>query len=102
MRHVSRANPQHLGWRYVRKIEDSFALEGPSGEYPCLVLEPLREPLWLLCHRFVGGVIPSEILRTIVQMILAGLDYLHTECQVIHTGLWTANNASSAPSAQQS
>src|SRR5882762_10306785 len=37
-----------------------------------------REPLWL--------VIPSEILNVIVQMLLYGLDYLHNECHVIHTG----------------
>ena len=37
--------------------------------------------------RFVGSVIPSEILKIMLQMILQGLDYLHTECQVIYTGM---------------
>lgn len=50
-----------------------------------MVLEPLREPLWIYQQRF-GGVIPSGLLKIILQMILHGLDYLHSECHIIHTG----------------
>ena len=52
----------------------------------CLVFEPLREPIWLLNERFEGNTIPSEILKIMVQMLLHGLDYLHTECHIVHTG----------------
>lgn len=86
MRHISRVNPQHKGWHFIRKLCDSFALQGTSGTHSCLVLEALREPLWLYRRRYVGGVIPPDILKILVQMILHALDYLHSECRVIHTG----------------
>lgn len=70
----------------MRKLLDSFTTEGLSGDHVCLVFEPLREPLWLYSQRFVGDVIPSDVLKIMLQMILHGLDYLHSECQVIHTG----------------
>ncbi|KAH8651739.1 kinase-like domain-containing protein [Ilyonectria robusta] len=85
MRHISRVNPQHKGWHFIRKLCDSFALQGTSGTHSCLVLEALREPLWLYRRRYVGGVIPPDILKILVQMILHALDYLHSECRVIHT-----------------
>lgn len=86
MRYVSLVNPQHKGWHFVRKLSDSFTLESASGTHTCLVLEALREPLWLYSKRYVGGVIPPEILKILVQMMLHALDYLHSECRVIHTG----------------
>ena len=83
---ISEANMQHKGRYFVRTLLDSFALRGKHGEHICLVFEPLREPLWLLKDRFEENVIPSEILKIMIQMLLHGLDYLHTECHVIHTG----------------
>ncbi|RMJ14693.1 hypothetical protein CDV36_005596 [Fusarium kuroshium] len=87
MEHISRVNPQHKGWHFVRKLSDSFSVSGASGSHACLVLEALREPLWLYRRRYTGNVIPPEILKILVQMILHALDYLHTECQIIHTDL---------------
>ncbi|KIL95648.1 cmgc srpk protein kinase [Fusarium avenaceum] len=87
LRHVSQVNPKHTGWHCIRKLSDSFSLDGSLGAHRCLVMEALREPLWLFCKRFKGGVIPPVILKIQIQMILEGLDYLHSECQVIHSDL---------------
>ena len=86
LQHISKEYSSHEGWHFVRKLVDSFAIDNGGQDHVCLVFEPLREPLWLYCRRFVDGVIPSDVLKVILQMILQGLDYLHTECQVIHTG----------------
>ena len=88
LRHISKANPRHKGWYFVRKLLNSFTLDGVSGKHQCLVFEPLREPLWLYRERFIGNVIPPEILKIMLQMVLHGLDYLHSECHVIHTGTY--------------
>src|SRR5947209_545666 len=75
--HITNANPQHIGYNFVRTLLDSFDLRGPCGTHVCMVFDPLREPLWLLKRRFQGDVLPSDVLRLIVRMVLEGLDYLH-------------------------
>ncbi|CAG7991154.1 unnamed protein product [Penicillium salamii] len=87
LRHITRANPQHEGWSFVRKLVDSFSAQGISGNHVCLVFEPLRESLGKYCQRFQGRVMPPEIFKIILQEILQALDYLHTECHIIHTDL---------------
>ncbi|CAI6091208.1 unnamed protein product, partial [Clonostachys chloroleuca] len=75
-------------WHFVRKLSDSFQLEGVSGgKHHCLVLGALREPLWVYRERYIGGFIPVNILKILLQMTLQALDYLHSECHVIHTDL---------------
>ncbi|KAH7240360.1 kinase-like domain-containing protein [Fusarium redolens] len=87
LRRVTRTNPKHHGWHFIRKLTDTFTLESPYGRHPCLVSDALREPLRLYCSRYIGGVIPPDILKVLLQMILLALDYLHTECHIIHADL---------------
>ncbi|KAE8151541.1 kinase-like domain-containing protein [Aspergillus avenaceus] len=87
LRHIARANPHHKGWHFNRHLLDTFTLNHDSRIHLALVSEPLREPLWMYQRRFVGDVIPSGILKVTVQMILEALDYLHSECHIIHTDL---------------
>lgn len=84
---ISDTNAQNPGSAFVRKLLDSFTVRGPNAEHQCTVFEALREPLWLYRRRFVGNVIPPNVLKILLQMILEGLDYLHSECHVIHTGI---------------
>lgn len=97
LRHISECSHRHKGWHFIRKLLDSFTLETVSGRHVCLVFEPLRESLLLYRERFIGNVIPSDILKIMLQMILHGLNYLHSECHVIHTGM----NSSSYRDVQQ-
>ncbi|KAJ5130508.1 uncharacterized protein N7515_006547 [Penicillium bovifimosum] len=87
LRHITRAKRQHEGWQFVRKLLDSFSVQGISGSHVCLVSEPLRESLAKYCQRWQGGVMPPEIFKIILQEILQAIDYLHTECHIIHTDL---------------
>lgn len=91
LRRISQMNPRHEGWHFVRKLIDSFSINDVSGKHICLVFEPLREPLWLYCRRYVGDVLPLDVCKVILQMILHGLDYLHSECEVIHAGTLSLN-----------
>ncbi|PGH00717.1 CMGC/SRPK protein kinase [Helicocarpus griseus UAMH5409] len=83
VRRISEANPQHKGWPLVRHLLDYFTLESDLGGHLTLVFEPLREPLWLFQQRYIGDVITSDLLKIMLQMILLGLDYLHSECHII-------------------
>lgn len=51
-----------------------------------MVFKPLYQPLWILKRQFQGEVIPFDILNTITRMVLMGLDYLHTQSHIVHTG----------------
>jgi len=101
MQHILRVNPQHHGYRYVRKLLDSFTLEGQYGTHECLVLEAMREPLWLWQRHFDGSVIPPKVLKPILQMTLTGLDYLHSECRVVHGGMLPVDVISSVANISQ-
>ncbi|KAL9607746.1 MAG: hypothetical protein Q9167_007367 [Letrouitia subvulpina] len=87
MQLISKSNPRHEGRHFIRKLLDTFTLRSSYNDHICLVFEPLREPIWLLNERFEGNIIPSEILKIMAQMLLHGLDYLHSECHIVHTDL---------------
>ena len=65
---------------------DDFEVTGPEGKHTCLVYEPMREPLWILQRRFVDRKLPLPIAKAYIYFLLVGLDYLHSECKVVHTG----------------
>lgn len=51
----------------------------------------MREPLWLFRRRVAGEdrvIRPlMPLIKTYLQILLEGLDYLHSECHIIHTDL---------------
>ncbi|PYI25564.1 putative serine/threonine-protein kinase [Aspergillus indologenus CBS 114.80] len=86
-RHVSQQNPEHRGRVILRTCLDDFEIPGPQGKHMCLVYEPMREPLWILQRRFVDRKLPLPIAKAYIYFLLVGLDYLHSECKVVHTDL---------------
>ncbi|KAL3479085.1 kinase-like domain-containing protein [Aspergillus californicus] len=74
--HISRQSPIHRGRGIIRTCRDSFEVTGPDGSHLCLAYEPMREPLWILQKRFACLLI-----------LLVGLNYLHSECRLVHTDL---------------
>lgn len=85
-RHLATANQLHKGISIIRTIIDSFEAVSPHGKHVCLVYEPMREPLWLYQRRFKDSKIPLPIVKAYIKIILTGLDYLHSQCYIVHTG----------------
>jgi serine/threonine-protein kinase SRPK3 len=85
-RQIASANPAHPGLKYIRLVQDSFTIPGPMGPHLSLVYEPMREPLWPLQRRMIDGLYSFGLLAYTVKFLLTGLDYLHNECNIIHTG----------------
>jgi serine/threonine-protein kinase SRPK3 len=77
------------GFAFVRAAFDDFIAISPTGAaHLCLVFEAMREPLSQFQHRLVGDSILPQLLKVYVDFILQGLEYLHSHCQIIHTGLF--------------
>jgi serine/threonine protein kinase len=85
--HISAVEPSHRGRSVIRTlIIDSFEIEGLEASHSCLVYPPMREPLSIYQRRFGNKRTPLPITKTYIRALLTGLEYLHRECRVVHTG----------------
>ena len=76
----------HEGRKHVRKMYDSFELQGPHGTHICLVPQPLGISLGELKAFAPDGLFSPELIRQTLRCILTGLQFFHNEVRVIHTG----------------
>ena len=83
---INNLQTTHEGRKHVRKMYDSFELQGPHGTHICLVHEPLGISLGELKELTPDGLFSPELIRQSLRCILTGLQFLHKEVRVIHTG----------------
>ena len=76
----------HPGRDAVRQLLDTFDLEGPDGQHHCLVHSPLWESALALLHRNPITRLPVPVLAITLRRLFLALDYLHSDCRVIHAG----------------
>ncbi|KAG6168525.1 hypothetical protein E4U22_002683 [Claviceps purpurea] len=84
---ISNANPSHEGLKYIRVPLDVFDLQGENGTHSCLVFEPMRETLYKFQRDLPGEKFKVPLFKAYMYMLLKALDYLHTECRLIHTDI---------------
>ncbi|KAL4782801.1 kinase-like domain-containing protein [Aspergillus varians] len=90
-RHITEQDSEHRGRVIVRTCLENFELSSPEGKHVCLVYEAMREPLWIFQKRFTSRMLPLPIAKAYIYFILVGLDYLHSECKVVHADLKLEN-----------
>jgi len=83
---ISSTNSSHDCLPYVQTMVDSFEVIGPNGTHSCLVFEPMRETLSLFQSRLKDKRFTLELLKIYLVCVLNGLDYLHSECRIVHSG----------------
>ncbi|EPE26262.1 Protein kinase-like (PK-like) [Glarea lozoyensis ATCC 20868] len=88
---IATANPSHPGAGYIRTPIDNFKIDGSHGPHICLVYRPMRETMLDFQNRFRNQRFPPKILRLYIALLLQGLNYLHSECHLIHTDLKSDN-----------
>ena len=98
LRKVMSANPQHPGRDFVVSFLDSFTHQGPEESHVCIVFEPLGENLLALIERNKAKGVPRSLVKTISRQILLGLQYLHDECDLVHTDIKPENISKGLPS----
>ncbi|KAK7423335.1 hypothetical protein QQX98_001126 [Neonectria punicea] len=88
-------NPYQKAHRALLTATSHFIIPTRRGSHLCMVFDPMREPLWMFQRRLSdGGSVTQSclpILKRHLRTILAGLEYLHSECKIIHTDLKTDN-----------
>ncbi|KAK3372134.1 kinase domain-containing protein [Podospora didyma] len=74
---VRKGKRSHPGYHHVPKALELFKLEGPGGGiHWCLVQKPMAS-------RLLG----ESLLKGVIRHVLLALDYLHTECKLVHTDI---------------
>ncbi|KAM0812501.1 hypothetical protein AB5N19_12492 [Seiridium cardinale] len=90
-RRMERGSKQHPGYNAVRSLLDSFSVDGPGGQHRCLVHPPLWESVSDFLRRNPALKLPPPVLAFILQRLFLALDFLHGECQIIHTDIKADN-----------
>jgi serine/threonine protein kinase len=85
---IERGSKHHPGRSAVRSLLDSFDVDGPEDKHRCLVHPPLWESVLTFLRRNPVQRLPSPVLAFVLKRLFLALDYLHTECQIIHTGIY--------------
>lgn len=90
--HLSSIKSQHRGRAILGTAIESFSLDSPTGSsHLALIFNPMREPLWLFRRRIMGSDKVARpwmpLVKVYLQILLEGLDFLHSEGHIIHTGM---------------
>lgn len=83
---IGKTNPSHPGYRHVRTALDLFQLHRPGGDHSCLVQRPMWESWKDLLRRNGSGRFSEPLLKAGLKHLFMALDYLHSECKLVHTG----------------
>jgi serine/threonine-protein kinase SRPK3 len=62
-------------------LMDSFEVSSIHGRHLCLVHEAMG-----IFPKIGGQGLPVPLVKVVVKQLLLALDFLHRECQVVHTG----------------
>lgn len=85
------ANRSSPNRQCVVELLDWFEHKGPNGTHICMAFEVLGSNLLTLIRQYRHRGIPIHIVKRITKQVLMGLDYLHRECNIIHTDLKPEN-----------
>ena len=83
---LSAGDASHPGHRHIRTALDVFTLPRQDGDHKCLVQKPMWDSFRDLLNRNPAHRFPTEMLRPALCYILFAIDYLHSECKLVHTG----------------
>ncbi|XP_018413767.1 PREDICTED: SRSF protein kinase 1-like isoform X2 [Nanorana parkeri] len=91
LRAVRETDSSDPGHQRVVQLLDDFKISGANGTHICMVFEVLGHHLlkWIIKSNYQGLPLPS--VKSIIQQVLQGLDYLHSKCKIIHTDLKPEN-----------
>ncbi|KAJ0417398.1 kinase-like domain-containing protein [Aspergillus carlsbadensis] len=78
-------------YKHMKSLLDHFYVHGPDGRHVCLVHEPLGTTVDVLLMLSPGRVMTLDVMKPGIRQLLIALDFLHSECGIIHTDLQLKN-----------
>ncbi|KXJ88091.1 kinase-like domain-containing protein [Microdochium bolleyi] len=84
---IEQCHSNHPGRDVVRHLLDSFQVKGPDGDHLVLAHEPLGRSIETVIACNNPATIPPSGVRFVLRELLLALDYLHRECDVVHTDI---------------
>ncbi|PWY95934.1 kinase domain protein [Aspergillus sclerotioniger CBS 115572] len=90
-KHLTSSKPSHPGYPYVRTALDTFTIPRSGGNHGVLVQKPMWESFRHLQYRNPSHRFSEDLLRMGLVQVLMALDYLHTECRLVHTDISSDN-----------
>jgi hypothetical protein len=87
--HLSQVKSNHPGQSLIRELYDTFEIESLGRKHYCLVQQPMHMSLldMMNLNPEQPEPFPVPLLKTTLRRLLSALDFLHTDAQVIHTGM---------------
>lgn len=86
LRKIRDQSSEHPGHTHVLQLKDHFYHQSLRGRYLCVATEPLFQNMYIFSMRFPHRIMPLRLVRSLARQIVLGTQYLHDECNIIHTG----------------
>ena len=88
LRKVSSVAPTHRGFSHVVHSFHEFTFESFAGHHICFVTDVLSYDIFKLPYNlFPGRLFPPGFVLLLAKHVLKGLEYLHNECNIVHSGM---------------
>ncbi len=91
LRQITSASPSHPGRAHIVSFLDSFTHTVSSTAHICISFEPLGVNLLSLIEKNRRKGVPPCVVKNITRQVLLGLQYLHEECDLVHTDVKPEN-----------
>ncbi|KIO34399.1 hypothetical protein M407DRAFT_16924 [Tulasnella calospora MUT 4182] len=88
---IESTNPKHRGYQHCSRFLETFFETGVEGQHLCFVMEPLGMDLAAYRRSFPGSKLPLLAVKRLTKQTLLALEYLHLECEIIHSDLKPGN-----------
>ncbi|TVY15942.1 Serine/threonine-protein kinase SRPK [Lachnellula arida] len=77
--------------RDLQTALETFTIPRPDGDHTCLVQKPMWETFRDIRYLLPDGLFTEELLKASLKQLFLALDYLHTECKLVHTDIKADN-----------
>lgn len=85
--HLDTITTINVGAFLFRDLLDPFRATGSEGQHECLVHEPLGLSMETIKELSPGRKLSEVVLNFFLSHVLHALDFLHTDAEMIHTGI---------------